>query len=400
MLDGDGTASPGLREWVAGGGCPAAVVELPEGAGGMSGMGWTLARVASFALYYSGALRLFERADRRRDPGTRCTVLSYHRVQAEPFGYRDIAISPRTFRAHLGYLQRRGYRFLSLQEYGEYLAGDRALECDSVLITFDDGYRDNYTNALPALEAFGIPAAVFLCTGPLDSGTALWWDRIVGSVRSARHDGERTAPDARGIPENISHALARCLRGSDRAASRSVGGLIDKLKALPSEQRDRLVASLESVWPPCRPDELMMTWDMVREMHAAGVGIGAHSITHPDFSRIATGAALLESAGSKRTIEEHLGVSVDSFAYPYGKDAYLTAASVEAVMESGFRWAFTTENGRNEPGADPYRLRRDGMRDVPAHVLAVRLSGVFEHPILWRLRSLVEGRRRPTTTSG
>jgi hypothetical protein len=64
------------------------------------------------------------------------------------------------------------------------------------------------------------------------------------------------------------------------------------------------------------------------------------------------------------------------------------------LREAGFSWAFTTENGRDVSGAPPYRLHRDGMRDVPAYVLAARLAGVFEHPALQRLRSLIE--RRPS----
>jgi hypothetical protein len=200
------------------------------------------------------------------------------------------------------------------------------------------------------------------------------------------------------IPERTALALSRCLQGSDHGASRAVGTVIDDLKDLPSEQRDRIVAAIESVWPPRGQEDLMMTWDMVREMHSAGVGIGAHSVTHPDFSRITRETAVLEAGGSKRSIEEHLGVHVDSFAYPYGKEEYFGPTAVDAVRECGFRWAFTTENGRNEPGANPYALRRDGMRDVPMHVLATRLSGVFEHPMLRRFRSLAEG-RRPTTAS-
>jgi hypothetical protein len=200
------------------------------------------------------------------------------------------------------------------------------------------------------------------------------------------------------IPKRIAQGLVRCLRGNDGAASRAVGAVIDQLKALPSEQRDRIVAAMESVWPPRRQDDLLVTWNMVREMHAAGVGIGAHSVTHPDFSRITRETAVLEAGGSKRSIEEHLGVQVDSFAYPYGKETYYDPAAIDAVKECGFRWAFTTENGRNEPGADPYTLRRDGMRDVPAYMLAVRLAGVFERPMLRRLRWLAEG-RRPTTDS-
>jgi peptidoglycan/xylan/chitin deacetylase (PgdA/CDA1 family) len=359
----------------------------------MPNTGWRLARAASLALYYSGGLRAFQRLDRKQRPGPRCTVLTYHRIAWDALGYHDLTVAPRTFRSHLEYMQLRGYRFLSLKEYEEYLAGRRPLDGDSVLLTFDDGYRDNYAAAFLVLRELGIPATVFLCTGPMESGLALWWDRVESVVRELRRGGVRTVAADPDVPEWVSALLRRSLVGSDRRASLALGTLIDLLRERPADELERVVAALERETPAVDGRGLMLTWEMAREMRAGGVAFGAHSVTHPDFSQLSAQTMMSEILESKRCIERHLDCEVTSFAYPYGKTGHLTEAMVESLMASGFRRAFTTENGRNDPHADPFALRRNGMRDVPPYVLAARLAGVFEHPALEGLRRRVEGRR-------
>jgi len=362
-------------------------------AGDMRNTGWKIAGVASFLLHYSGGLRLFERIDRGREATPRCTVLSYHRVADEQPGYRDVAVAPDTFRAHIAYLVRRDYSFLSLAEYHEYLRGERRLDSDCVLITFDDGYRDNYAAAFPVLRDAGIPAAVFLCTGALEEGPPLWWDRVAGAVRSLRAAGVRSAPAGTGLPPHVAAALLPGLTAGDRRASLAIGDLVDLLKTAEPEERDRVLTALEHLAPLAHAGGLMMTWDMAREMHAGGIAFGAHSVSHPAFSRLSTQEALGEIVGSKAAIERELGEDVTAFAYPYGKEDFLGTLTAESLREAGVQWAYTTENGLNDPGAPPLELRRNGMRDVPTYVLAARLSGIFEHPALARLRARMEGRR-------
>jgi len=361
----------------------------------MRNTGWKVARIASFLLYYSGGLRLFERIDRGPRPAPRCTVLSYHRVADEQPGYRDIALTAATLRSHLDFLLRRGYRFLTLSEYHAYLARDRPLDGDSVLITFDDGYRDNYESAFPMLRESGIPAAVFLCTGPLDGGPALWWDRLAGAVRSLRAAGVRGVPADAEISQRLADALQPGLTDSDRRASLAIGDAVDLLKTHSAADRERALVALERRAPSTDgrdgADGVMMTWDMAREMYAGGVAFGAHSVSHPAFSSLTPDEARREITESKAAIERELGGDVTAFAYPYGKEDFLGSTTAQTLSECGIAWAYTTENGRNEPGADPLSLKRNGMRDVPPYVLAARLSGIFEHPAFARLRGRVEG---------
>lgn len=358
----------------------------------MQGLGWKLARILAFVMHYSGGLRLFERIDRGPRPEPRCTVIYYHRIASEPVGYRDVQVAPATFRAHIDHMRRRGYDFLSLEQYEAYLSGERHLARDSVVVTFDDGYRDNYTEAFPVLREAGVPAAVFLCVGPMEGGPMLWWDRIAGAVRTARSQHHLNSPEAEGVPADVQAQLARSRAGSDGQASAAISYIIDRAKRLGVEERARLLEALERESDSSSEGApAMLTWDMVLEMELGGISFGAHSLTHPVFSQIGADEQSAELAGSKRIIEQRLGHAVTSFAYPYGKEGYFTDETTRLVTGVGFRWAYTTENGTNKIGADPLLLRRNGIRDVPVYMLAARLAGVFEHPVFAWPRRMFEG---------
>ena len=354
---------------------------------------WAIARVLSFMLYYSGGLRLFKYLDRKCRSGPRCMVIFYHRIGWEPLAYHDVAVSSRRFRRQLEYMKSRGYHFLSLVEYHRYLRGEQQLPGDSIVITFDDGYRDNYTAAFPVLTELGVPAAVFLCTGPIETGTALWWDRVVEAVRSLRAAADAKAPEYAELPARIAGYLQEALDGGVRSASDAIARLIDELKQYSTGERERILSVIEPRATSATGTGLMLTWDMIREMHRSGISFGAHSVTHPVFSQLTQDEARHELSQSKRCIEERLGEDVTVFAYPYGKDGYYNNASIDAVRECGFRWAYTTENGFNLPDTGPYVLRRNGIREIPQYLLAARLSGFFEHPLFRRLRKLIEHRR-------
>ena len=354
---------------------------------------WIAAQVVSFILYYSGGLWAFERMNRERAPGHRCLVVNYHRVASESPGYRDIAVDPASFRSHLEYMLGRGYRFLSLTDYQAYLAGEFTLVGDSILLTLDDGYRDNYTAAFPILQDLGVPAAVFLCTGSIETTTLLWWDRVARVVRSTRREGVRAVHANTSAPEQVWLMLERSLKGSDERASATISKMVDWLKAQPADERERIIEAMERSAPQSAEEPLMLSWDMVREMYGKGISFGAHTVTHPVLSELTPEAAQSEILESKRCIEEHLGTEVAAFAYPYGKRGYFNSSTVDALRLAGLTWAYTTENGLNTPQSDPYTLRRNGLRDIPRYFLAARLAGVFEHPALARLRSRIEGSR-------
>ena len=202
------------------------------------------------------------------------------------------------------------------------------------LITFDDGYRDNYEVAFPVFRRHGVPAVFFVTTGFLDGGRrAAWWDEIAWMARTSPR--EELAPSP-----GWGAAIAL---GGDRV--QAIRWLLRAYKALPSERGEAFLGELGDAagtgrCPPEAAAETWMTWDMAREMRDGGMAIGGHTVSHPKLSRMSPGDQETEIAGCARRIREEMGEPMSWFAYPVGGlDAFdlhtrrhLTAAGVELAF--------------------------------------------------------------------
>jgi len=223
-----------------------------------------------------------------------------------------------------------------------------SLPSRAACITFDDGYADNATVALPILQRHGLPATFFISTGFLDGGL-MWNDRIIESIRRSR----RTEID-------LSDAgLGRCPL-ADTAGRRSAAeALIKAVRYKESAERSRLVDLVADRAEVRLPTDLMMTSDQVRALRRSGMDIGGHTVSHPILARLDPGAAREEIRRGKLALEQIIGEPVRHFAYPNGvpgKD--YDSAHVEMVKELGFSAAVSTAWGVATPQSDLFQLPR------------------------------------------
>jgi peptidoglycan/xylan/chitin deacetylase (PgdA/CDA1 family) len=329
-------------------------------------------RMAAAGLVGSGAAAAARRR-RRRAGDFRVFVLEYHAVSDE-YGSTDGTVSTRCFRQHLRYL-RRHYRVASLADAAAALSEPGALREDLAVVTFDDGYASNHESAWPILRAEGATATVFVTTGFLD-GAELWFDLARRCLETAR--GRRIQ-----LPASISAVLGNGRRGIEPAMQR--------LKRLAPPTRTALLAALRASAPPVRPPASPLSWAQARELHAAGIEIGCHTVSHPILSTLARAEQETEIVAARDRIAAELGSAPTSFAYPNGDAGDFDATTIELVRAAGFQVACTTRRGANRPGCDRYQLARLGVGDEPAFVLAARLAGAFDEGVRARMpRAMVQ----------
>lgn len=291
-------------------------------------------------------------------------ILYYHRVNDDNDPYSD-AISTGLFEKHVRYLARH-YKVVRLGEMMKRLTeGD----CPELLvaITFDDGYADNYWNALPVLQRYGVPATIFLTTGGLDSGEPLWFERLADAVRKGSRDyidleldiprrfWMRT-PAERVEANRRMFALLRTLKNGER------------LEWLP-----RILQALGATEEGARGNG-MLSWEQVRSMNAAGIDFGGHTVTHPFLSKLTPQEAAWEVTECKRRIEEEIQQRTDYFAYPNGREEDIAAENKDALRAAGYRAALTTIWGMNDPSTDRMELRRGGPWETSPALFAWKLD--------------------------
>jgi peptidoglycan/xylan/chitin deacetylase (PgdA/CDA1 family) len=307
----------------------------------------------------------------QNDPG-KILILNYHRVvpdiaKAEREAFFGLITSAETFRRHLKVV-RRQYEILSLDEAVEALRGARKLERDGAVITFDDGYRDVYDHALPALKELEAPATVFVSTAYVGTGRVLDHDRLYWLVNKAHR-----------LTLSIHTPLIRAGlswgRASALCAVMDPDQQYEKLLYQPLSMRERIMDCLEdflderpSYYPPGFET---LTWEMISEMAREGISFGAHTARHPVLTLEDEVTARREITESKRTLEERLGRPALHFAYPNG--AYNDKVR-EMVARAGFKTALTCDRRLNRRGDDPLALGRIGLCEESTRGITGRYS--------------------------
>jgi len=345
------------------------------GTGGLE-LKWRVARLVSYAIYHSGLLRLCEWLRPKRGSDARLIILCYHRVAIDDSTIRTICVSPENFRSQMDYLAHGPYKAISLSAWQRYLDGTQTLEGDCVAVTLDDGYRDNYTSVFPILRETGVPATIFLTTEAIDLQEPRWWDKVAMAVRKLREAPDLVRTTVDRIPESVRDRLETALRVDENTVDGAIVSLVFALKSLDAAQREEFLRLLDGL-APCTKTDLMLTWDMIRAMNGDIVEFGSHTVTHPFVSRLSEEDARAELGNSKKRIEEELGGTVASFAYPNGKRADYSAEALAVLDACGYALALTTEKGVNDRHTPRLELYRLGTVDLPAYVLAVRLCVNF-----------------------
>jgi peptidoglycan/xylan/chitin deacetylase (PgdA/CDA1 family) len=288
---------------------------------------------------------------RRVLPSRSLAILRYHAICGEEgYDYAEplICITPGNFERHVAYLTR-SYNVLRLDDATRELAAGRTLPPNAVCITFDDGYADNLT-AARILHRYGASGTFYITAGCLAGEQPFWPSEIRYLVRALPAE----PIELRAGPVHLTLDLA----GADgrRAA---VKLLTRTFKANVIPVREELRRQLRERAGTATLPRVMLTWDEVREMHALGMTIGSHTVTHPNLPSAGLDAATLELRESKRRLEQEIDAPVTMFSYPNGgAERYLTADVQRAVREAGYAAATTSRNAFAQPDSDLYALER------------------------------------------
>jgi peptidoglycan/xylan/chitin deacetylase (PgdA/CDA1 family)/CelD/BcsL family acetyltransferase involved in cellulose biosynthesis len=363
-----GQASTGAEQGAAPAGAEQASVARAEQGG------W-IRRAAAKCYFHSGlpsVVRPFReryridsagggRWSRRTGPSAR--ILYFHRVNDDNDPFFP-AMSTSLFEREMRYLAKH-YKVVTLPELRRHL--DSGSTETALAITFDDGYQDNYHNALPLLRRYGLPATIFLTTGSIDTREPLWFESLALALKNTRLDHLDLELD---IPTRF------WLRTAAERLDAN-GRLGQFFRFLPDEERrgrlDEVVALLAPEDADGRRDK-MLTWDQVRGMKKQGIDFGGHTVTHPFLSKTTPERALWEVSECKRRIEAELDSPVDYFAYPNGREEDFAGWSADVLRRAGYQAALTTVWGVNYPSTDPMALRRGQPWEEDPAVFAYKLD--------------------------
>jgi peptidoglycan/xylan/chitin deacetylase (PgdA/CDA1 family) len=337
-------------------------------------------------LHRAGAMPglAFARSLLRRD----LRILAYHRVLSIEDEHRFdfdldlVSASARQFREQMTLLKRRFHPVRFGDVIGAFERGI-SLPPRAVIVTFDDGYDDNYRVAFPILRELGVPAMFFVSTGHIDSGRAFAYDWFVHMVC-------RSAATRLSIPElDVDRSLP------DDLSERRVlaAHLLDRMKWLDAGAQAAIIGRLEDEWSmprahghaDCRP----MNWGQLREMRDGGMEIGSHGVWHNMLAKLPREEMAREIFASKATLERELGGRAEVLSYPVGGSNAYDDAVIGAARQAGFRLGCSYVSGTNPvPARDEFELRRlpvERHMDLAWFSALVGLPEAFSYPSRQRI---------------
>ena len=294
----------------------------------------------------SGVLRLVS-------PGASAAILMYHSVMSDPAQHADslggIIHSQSEFRAQMELLAR-DYHPVSLDEVVHKLKTGGSLSKRSVVVTFDDGYTDNYEVAMPILNQLGIPATFYVTVDCVEKRKLPWPSRLRFAFRSTKVPAW-TDPQARSwdlrTPESGEKAyLAAC----------------DDCCQLAGAAQEEFVTRVENQLQSRVPDDLsalMMNYEQARRLAGNGHIVGSHTMTHPNMAHINERDAEVELGESKQRLEAELKMPVPHFSYPCpALTPHWSERTVSQSRAAGYGSAVTTNGGVVRSGDNPLSLKR------------------------------------------
>lgn len=280
-------------------------------------------------------------------------VFNYHRIgnsNSTDFDSNVFSCTAENFSRHLKIIKSR-FEIINMEKLVDIIENKSTIEQPFALITFDDGYIDNYELAYPILKKMHIPATFFIPTSYIGNNFIPWWDEIAWMIKKTAINSIKL-PDWEAAvtmtKENINNSIRLVLNNIKKSATLSIDEKLHQLRDL-----------LGCACPDDGSISLFMSWDHLREMQKAGMNIGSHTHTHQILSHLTEKEQLSELIQSRKILEKQLGISIDSFAFPVGKANTYTSKTLMLCEQAGYKVAFSFIHGYNpSPSSKCFELLR------------------------------------------
>ena len=301
-----------------------------------------------------GVLRILESVALRSG----LLVVNYHRLgdsNGNLFDDGVFSARPEDFEIQVTYL-RRHFRLLNLTDLITFASNGFQFREPCALITFDDGYRDNFDLALPILRRHGVSAIFFVPTDYIENPHLPWWDHIAYVVKKTHRPIlllQTNPPVTIDLTKTSqSKAIYQILQAFKSASKANEAGFLSQLEDAADVQLDRAALGRE----------LFMSVDNLRQMVDAGMGIGSHTHTHQILAQLPEADQRRELSRSRDLLQKHLTQPVTAISYPVGGPDKFTATTQKLCRELGYTLGFSFYGGINRPGqTEPLDIKRIGI---------------------------------------
>ena len=278
-------------------------------------------------------------------------IIAYHRIcDIDNLNDRElVSATSEVFEKQILYIKKH-FNAITFEQLIEHLNNNTKIPDNSIIITFDDGFADNYHNAFPILAKHKVPATFFISSGYIGTKKTFWFNEISRRIKSnpgltfSIDDVTFKIPDKMELQEEL------------------IGDILGLLKKFKNKKRLKIINDISEVLldkEPCDQLALPMTWEQIKEMIASGIEFGSHTVTHPILSMLSSDELHAEIFSSKKEIEKNTGQSITTISYPEGMNYAFNSNVLSLVEKAGYKIGCSYIPGINKITLkQPFQLKR------------------------------------------
>lgn len=302
-------------------------------------------------------------------------ILLYHRVTDLAIDPQMLSVKPDNFYDHISFL-KKNYSLLGIEEFSYNITEGKKMPSRSVIITFDDGYADNYYEALPILESLDAQALFYITTSNINTDYELWWDELERILL-----GDYTLPDY--IETSKGRQILRLPTSNRTEKLTSYHSLQPYCKYGRPEERNRTIENLRhsaGISAQGRKSHRLMTIEELKHLSDSRASvIGAHTSNHPALSVLSYEQQEEEINQSKIFLENILHYPIQHFSYPYGSKKDYNKKSIRICRESGFKMVCSNYYGQVRSRTNCFELPRILIRNWDKQIFSKYITKIFQY---------------------
>ena len=286
--------------------------------------------------------------------GRRITIVTYHRITDRKISEIEASLpflftSQKVFEKQLNFI-RKCYKVITFRELNECVKNNK-LAWNSLIITFDDGYEDNFRSAYKSLGKMNLPATFFITVDKIGNENVepYWWDRLFYYLKEIQKQEDK------GFSNEVKMELSPIYEEFKNNAS----GLFSRMNKEETDKIEKLLNRIEEEFG-INNDKLfrentMLNWEQISEM-SRNHDFGSHTCSHGNLLRLSGDQKYHEIVESKTIIEKFINKKVSVFSSPAG---HMNEEIEGFIEKGGYEFAVTAaEPGINGMTTDRYHLKR------------------------------------------
>lgn len=332
--------------------------------------------ISSF-LFYSGFLHLYKKFYFKN----RTVVLMYHRILSSrehinSHSHDGIIVHTDSFNKQVKFLARH-FHIFTFNDFSAHMKKQQSFSGVSCLITFDDGWYDNYHNAFPILKTYDAAAHIFLPVHFISNSDNFWQEKLSHYLCHLCHHPELFNEFL------IKHDLIKYSTVTPDERKTVIRKYVATLKCFSPDEINQLISEYESEMTdkncpaPSNIVDTYLNWSNIIEMQEHKISFGSHAVSHHMLTKLTQHQLESELTESKVTIEEKTKKTANSIAYPNGNHDKIVC---ETCKNTGYEFGFTTEHGFAIPATDPFRIPRINIHNDMTKYIPLfycRILGIF-----------------------